>query len=159
MGCGRRWAGLCSMCGSQSPVKSRVCVPRGSGNMLLEKMERLGSALAFPLKACQAGLTTALPRHTEQVLSKAWSCFVFLFKTEIRYTNKNVRWMVPSHQEVVLGLVGHLPHVLPSACQDPCPPGTSRTPCAQSLAGDTALYGTHIASLPQTDRNISVFQN
>lgn len=56
------------------------------GNILLEKMGRLESGSAFPPKACQAGLTVALPRHPEQVLSMAQSCFIFLFKTETRYT-------------------------------------------------------------------------
>lgn len=66
------------------------------GNILLEKMGRLGSGLAFPLEACQVGFTMALPRHPEQVLSRARSCFIFLFKTETRYTNKNARQMLPS---------------------------------------------------------------
>lgn len=64
-------------------------------------MGRLGSGLAFPLRACQVRLTMALPRHTEQMLSRAWSCLIFLFKTETRYTNKNARQMLPSYWEVV----------------------------------------------------------
>lgn len=57
-----------------SPAKPRICVLRVFGKILLG---RLGTGLAFPLKACQARLTMALPRHTEQVPSRAWSSFFF----------------------------------------------------------------------------------
>lgn len=69
--------------------------------------------------------------------------------------------MLPSHQEVVLGLMGHLLCVLPRALGSVLSwPGPSvlqvhhEPPGAQSRAVDSALYGTCIASHPQIDGNI-----
>lgn len=143
---------LCPTRGSQSPAKSHVHVLKSSRSFVGDG--GAGEWLSLSSQSLPSQASMALPRCTEQVLSRAWSFFIFLFKIGMRYTNKYVRWMLPSHRDIVLGLMGRS-----LAGHDCLSSRLVVRPCAQSCAGNGALCRTHIASLPEMDGNISVFQN